>query len=834
MGRKKKEAEVESFDLCLRPEQIVKRISEGDRLDDFNPYGDYFPEQSRFLGDTRPKDTPYFIGINEDDEDILAIYISTPNPPALELIDGYGMHPDDQIWVRPEIPKKLKELERKAIDELQYKEKRNAQETVQGYKVYQKYWEILNENQKEYAVEIEWIKKMWWHRVNGYWCYVDGEPLFFTGDYFDYLTFWYLADIEAHPDFREEDRKIFCFSRYLENTQESFVNINPDTGRAVRNEDGTYDMTDIGARTFFGELTPKYRRTGETQRGCHKLWKSISTAIGAYGTLVSMDGDNAEKHYYKKLIPSWQKYPMFLKPVWIGNRRPQSVRMIEPPNMWTIEGLGSTIDYTDSKKESKNDGDTLNYLLADEEGKTTGASIFERWNVNKMAMSRGGGTKIIGYSSHPSTVEEMDAGGLEYYKMAQLSSFYERTPSTGQTFTELARVFIPAYKKLEGFIDKWGKSVIDKPTERQRKASPRERFAVLDKGAREVLQEQLDALLMKGTPEALEAYRSRRRKFPMKWADCWLGSAGNVGYNMEIIDKRLAEINQMRSFDKPPYKEGYFYRENPNDKHSRVRWKNDPDNPKFKMSKDIAEALTNRMTSEVAWDYTRGRWVTSYRPVDGFRFTLGVDPYKNLKQNEAKTAFKIGASTSNSKQSDGGLCMIWEYDESVDRGRKKEDWETDRVILTYRWRPATWGEFLDDTVMAAQYFGAMIFPEYNIEAVVKELIDMGYGGFLLYDMDIVTGKPKPMPGKWTDGNTWQEVMVETKDYIEFHGAKENHDDLLMEFKGLRGIEDFTHKDLHAAFGMAKLGSKSRFRQLMQASTNASVIDLDGVWKKSSY
>lgn len=335
-----------------------------------------------------------------------------------------------------------------------------------------------------------------------------------------------------------------------------------------------------------------------------------------------------------------------------------------------------------------------------------------------MAMSRGGGTKIIGYSSHPSTVEEMDVGGLEYYKMAQLSSFYERTPSTGQTFTGLARVFIPAYKKLEGFIDKWGKSVIDKPTERQRKASPRERFAVLDKGAREVLQEQLDALLMKGTPEALEAYRSRRRKFPMKWADCWLGSAGNVGYNMEIIDKRLAEINQMRSFDKPPYKEGYFYRENPNDKHSRVRWKNDPDNPKFKMSKDIAEALTNRMTSEVAWDYTRGRWVTSYRPVDGFRFTLGVDPYKNLKQNEAKTAFKIGASTSNSKQSDGGLCMIWEYDESVDRGRKKEDWETDRVILTYRWRPATWGEFLDDTVMAAQYFGAMIFPEYNIEAVV--------------------------------------------------------------------------------------------------------------------
>jgi hypothetical protein len=462
----------------------------------------------------------------------------------------------------------------------------------------------------------------------------------------------------------------------------------------------------------------------------------------------------------------------------------------------------------------------------DEEGKSS-VDIFERWNVNKMAMSRGGGTNIIGYSLHPSTVEAMDEGGMSFYKMGQLSCFYERMPVTGQTYSGLARIFIPAYKKLEGFIDRWGKSVIDTPTERQIKFSPRAKFALMNSGAKEMLQSQLDALQAKGTPEALEAYRSRRRKFPMKWADCWLGSSGNVGYNMEILDRRMAELNQLRSLGKLPSKQGYFYRENKEDRFSRVVWKTDPDNPKFKMSMDLPSNMTNRMTRSESWDYTRGVLVPSVTPIEGFRFTLGADPYRNINKNDAKNVFKFGGGLSTSRQSDGGLCMIWEYDENIDRGKAKSDWETDRVILTYRYRPATWNEFVEDMIMAAQYYGAMIYPEYNVDAIVKEIIDAGFGGFLLFDLDIMTGKPKPMPGRYTDVNTWQEVMVDTKDYIEFHGHKENHDDLLAEFKALRGIEDFTHKDLHAAFGMARLGSKSRYRQFISIQDNDDCIDLDG-------
>jgi hypothetical protein len=69
------------------------------------------------------------------------------------------------------------------------------------------------------------------------------------------------------------------------------------------------------------------------------------------------------------------------------------------------------------------------------------------------------------------------------------------------------------------------------------------------------------------------------------------------------------------------------------------------------------------------------------------------------------------------------------------------------------------------------------------------------------------------------------VMKDTKDYIESHGHKENHDDLLIEFKNLKGIEDFTHKDLHAAFGMARLGSKSRYREILSNTGDAGATDL---------
>lgn len=808
--------------LNLRPEQIIKYFTENGCLpDDFNPYCGYVPEKSKFLGDEPPKDTKFFVGINENDDDLTPIYISTPTPPEEVLIANYGLSIEEQYWKRPEIPQGLKKLEEKAFLQLYEIERRNRQEVVQGHRLYQEYWRILEENQEEYKEEIQWIKYVWWWRFYGYWIFIKGDPIHLTGDYFDYLTFWYLKEAEIYPNFRMEDRIIAEFSTYLENTTETFAEIDPETGRARKNADGTYTMVDTGSRTFFGEMTPKFRRAGETQRGCHKVWKGTSTTQAAYGTIISMDGDNAEKHYYKKLIPSWNKYPMFLKPIWVGSKRPTSIKMVEPPNVWNIEGLGSVVDFAESGGVAKNDGDTLHYSLMDEEGKDMRAQIFERWNVNKIAMSRGGGTKIIGYSMHPSTVEEMDSAGLEYYKLAQLSCFYERMPVTGQTYSGLARIFIPAYKKMDGFIDRWGYSVVDEPTEMQLKYSPREKFALTGKGAREALQSQLDSLLAKGTPEALEAYRSRRRKFPMKWADCWLGASGNVGFNLEIIDKRLEELSRLKSFGKPNYKVGYFYRENKNDPQSNVLWCTDPDNPKFRMSMDLPPNMTNRRSVMDFYDGLRQKWSQSWTPIDGYKFTCGVDMFRNLSPIQAKQAAKLGGSITNSRQSNGGIAILWEHDPQYPT--------SGRCVLSYNYRPPTQQEFMEDALMAAQYFGALIYPEQNVERFIEYMFDNGMGGYGLYDTDLVTGKMKPLPGRYTTNDTLQEIFREYKDYIERKGEQEEHDDLLMQVKNIRGTEDATRNDLFVAFGMCLLGSKSRVREIIKNDDRSNLIAIDDIF-----
>jgi hypothetical protein len=129
--------------------------------------------------------------------------------------------------------------------------------------------------------------------------------------------------------------------------------------------------------------------------------------------------------------------------------------------------------------------------------------------------------------------------------------------------------------------------------------------------------------------------------------------------------------------------------------------------------------------------------------------------------------------------------------------------------------------------MACQYFGAVCYPEQNVEAFIAYVFKRGYGGYFLYDIGL-DGKQKPLPGRYTGTEVQQEIVREYKDYIEFRGHAENHDDLLNEIKAFRGLEDFTTKDLKTAFGFALLGSKSRYREFL-GGTSGEVIDLRGIF-----
>jgi hypothetical protein len=831
--------EAEESRLKIRPEDIVrfKEENNGTLPEEYSPYGqNYKIERSKFLNDTEP--CPQFREdgsrrwevINEGDANITPVYFSLPEPPKdFTLIDGYDREKDDQYFRRVEIPKKFKLIEAKALKDLAEIEKKNRQDTIQGYKFYIRFWEIVEEEEENLVDEIEWLKKIWWFRTYGYWYFNDGEPTFLPPDYFDFLNFYFIDEAVCYPEFRDDIRRKFCYARYLESCTETFRDLD-DTGKAVKNEKGSYDMIDLGRRLFFGDVEPKTRRTGATHEAVHKILLGAMTNLSYFSTIISFEGNNAETHYKKKLLPAFDAYPMVLKPIWEGNRRPTILRLDAPPNVYSIRGLKSAIAFSDSGGVFANDGDRLNGVLNDEQGKQSNLKIdiFERWHVNKYTMSTGMGVNILkgAYVKNPSTVEQLESGSVPYYKLCMMSNFYHRVPIKGQTSEGFARIFLPAFLRLEGYIDRFGKSVVETPTERQCRLSPMAIFSVSKKGAKETMQAERDALLQINTPESLEAYRSIRRKSPFEWAECWLGGAGNVGYNLEIVDKRLGELGKDISLGKAPYKTGFFYRENPTDPHSRVLWETSTEKIKFRMSMDLPAQLSNQREGIEVWDGLSQKTVMSWRPRHGQRFTCGIDPFRNLSASQSLANKKEGFTLSSSRQSDGGIAILWEYDESIDRGKEKKNWESFKCILSYRYRPSTQEEYFEDVIMACQYYGAMMYPEQNVEAFIAHVYKRGYGGYFLFDMGI-DGRPRPLPGRWTGTETQQDIIREYKDYIEFRGHKENHDDLLQEVKQFKGSESFTRLDLKTAFGFALLGSKSRYRELLGQPADGGSIDLSG-------
>jgi hypothetical protein len=746
---------------------------------------------------TYKKADSYF-KINDGDIDLDEIVIKLPSPPPYYLIDGYNKHPDDQYFRRLEIPDRLKSIERKARDKMRDNERRNKNFIVTGDKLITAFWDIFEEERKSGYDEVaEFIKEIHWHRKHGYWFFNDGKPTYITGDYFDYLNFWTFMDEKANdggfPEYRDVDRRRYLFRHYTQHTTE----------KVILDEEGNAVVTDMGLTLGFGTAEPKHRRCGITGQSIHKGMKTVMNGRGRYFTIVSMEGDNAEAHYKKKLIPAFESYPLWITPTYSGSTG-KSVVFDTGRNIGSDRVLKSIMDYTDSAGERKNDGDKLHCALFDEEGKTREADILERWSVNKQAMSLGGGAIIIGFSIHPTTVEEMDIGGMEYMKLCNQSKFYERGEN-GQTISGLFEMFIPAWDGLEGFVDRFGMSVIDKPTQRQMELKPNSMFALYGEGSRHNLQKQLDELLAIDTPEAKETYRSRKRKYPMRYTDCWLGSSGDVGFDIEIIDSRIAELRRNSRVRTGVLKwtNGFG---------SDVEFEDDVDGV-FELSMILKPEEANQKMKVDDYDPVRGEYVQHWAPKFPYRFTASADPFKAGTSNDAK---KMG---THSRQSDGGIAVLWERDDRIDQSDNMRDWTSHRFVFSYRYRPPSLEDYCEDVLKVCIYFGAMIYPERNVGDLDIWFTKAGYGGYLLYDIDPISGKRAEKAGFASYEKAKGNLFVATKDYVRFRGHKEEHVSYLLEIKGIQGMEQMNKYDRFTAHGGCLLGSKQNYYNMQREKSN---------------
>jgi hypothetical protein len=226
---KKTEEETPVNSLGLRPEQIVKFYEENGKLtDDFNPYEGYTVNPSTdflFIGDKKPQNVPdgynnadFFFAINDRDPDRRSIFISLPKPPRIELIDNYELPQDEQFFRRKMMPDRLKKLEQETLVELQSVKKNNRQEAITGHKILDLFWSKMEDNAKTYKEEIDFIKKVWYHRIYGYWFMNDGKPTYITGRHFMFLNFFYIPDVRKNngkPEYRDRHRREFLYREFL-------------------------------------------------------------------------------------------------------------------------------------------------------------------------------------------------------------------------------------------------------------------------------------------------------------------------------------------------------------------------------------------------------------------------------------------------------------------------------------------------------------------------------------------------------------------------------------------------------------------------------------------
>ena len=139
------------------------------------------------------------------------------------------------------------------------------------------------------------------------------------------------------------------------------------------------------------------------------------------------------------------------------------------------------------------------------------------------------------------------------------------------------------------------------------------------------------------------------------------------------------------------------------------------------------------------WDAIHGNVHDHYGPMLPTNFVgcgdvFGFDNKDIAKQRE-----------SRSRMSDGGISIFMGRNMATDHGDDMSKWAGHKFVLSYRHR-TTLTEYCEDVARCHVYFGAMLYPERNKEALWEFFIREGLMGYLLYDTDIQTGKPADKPG----------------------------------------------------------------------------------------
>lgn len=441
-----------------------------------------------------------------------------------DFIEDWG-YPNDitmQYWRRNELPD--------IFDSVKKDEDGNA---------------ILNEVQSEYAKEeVRRCKE-------GFTFLNNGKKVKITGKNYFYLTYWKLED-DVYPDFRMSDCYYFLFLDYWEKIL-----------------------------WCLGIARGKKRREGASSQATANLIYECIFYTNSNCGLVSKTQIDSRDTFTDMAAFGYQQLPVFLKPRQL-NREGSVTELVFAAkidkNNPASKGLRSKINYRAPVLNAYDRG-RMSRILLDEFGKLpldVPASKF--FSIISKTLVKG--AKRVGFVEMPSTVNELTKGGGSEYKIIFDNANQFKTGGK-KTNNRLVTYFTPAYDNYEGFIDKYGMSVIDEPTLEQYEYLVK-RWVVKDPITGDTVSEISEDDIKKGAKAYIQSRRvgltgelleEEIRMNPCTVQEMFEAANTYCAFNAWNINQRKRELE-----DNPIYKRKVLFTRNP--ETQKVEYRDITDNEK--------------------------------------------------------------------------------------------------------------------------------------------------------------------------------------------------------------------------------------------------------------
>jgi len=571
-----------------------------------------------------------------------------PELPPHEEILNWDKLKEEQMWVREELPEFFEKVQYTKAGDL-----------------------ILTEKQEEFAIrELQRCKR-------GIWIYVNGKPYYITKKYYFYLQWWTLED-GSKPEFRDADRRYFTYLEHWENTPWAL-----------------------------GIIRSKKRREGASSQATSNLVYEAIFFKNSNCGLVSKSNEDGRATFTEMVAYGYRQLPAFLKPKQLNRedtvtelvfaQKAASVKEGSAAGVKEDEGNRSKINYRAPVLNAYDRG-RMSRLLLDEFGKLEkeiqASQLFAI--ISKTLVK---GVKRVGFVEMPSTVNKMTKGGGEFKLLWENADLNKRVP----TINRLVRYFSPAYDGYEGFIDKYGFSVISSPTPEQKQYLV-DKWVVKDEDGNtisEISEEDIELgakayILKRREGRTGDDLEEEIRMNPCTENEAFMSANADCIFNLVKLDEQ-----EQRLKDNPIYKRKVvFYRDEIN---QAVRWRDASQNEQS----FCWEFVSDLKISEPNKCFYDGGLKKPGRTDIG---VIGVDEYSNSQ----------GGKRYGSKAS------AWVYLKYDIRDPNNTGLFTGHLYG----RPTEKEELHNQVLLAAEYLGYQIYYEFVADDYYTYFKNRGKLGYL--------------------------------------------------------------------------------------------------------